>query len=75
MKSFKKEFWLLTLIIMLVIMVQLWGSQKALDIRLYYTVDEAKNFFASLSPSEISAYIRHEPHKNKRIKSIKKRHI
>ncbi|MFM6928302.1 MAG: hypothetical protein ACKOX6_07550 [Bdellovibrio sp.] len=60
MKSFKKEFWLLTLIIMLVIMVQLWGSQKALDVRLYYSALEAQDFFASLSLSEVNAYLRHE---------------
>ena len=60
MKSWHKEIWLILLIVILVIMVQLWGSQKALDIRLYYSADEAKNFFASLSASEVSAYIRHE---------------
>jgi len=60
MKSWHKEIWLILLIVILVIMVQLWGSQKALDIRLYYSAIESKDFFASLSPDEVKAYIRHE---------------
>ncbi|MGE5085203.1 MAG: hypothetical protein ACM3MG_02820 [Bacillota bacterium] len=60
MKSWRKEIWLILLIVILVIMVQLWGSQKALDVRLYYSALEAQDFFARLSLSEVNAYIRHE---------------
>lgn len=60
MKSLPKEIWLLILIVFLVTMVQLWGSQKALDVRLYYSALEAQDFFAGLSSAEVNAYIRHE---------------
>jgi hypothetical protein len=55
-----KEFWCVVVIVLLAMMVQIWGSQKSLDVRLYYTAGEAKSFLNELSPSEISAYVRHE---------------
>ncbi|MBO9666310.1 MAG: hypothetical protein J7501_05805 [Bdellovibrio sp.] len=55
-----KELGCIALIMLLATMVQIWGSQKSLDIRLYYTAADAKSFFAELSPAETAAYIRHE---------------
>lgn len=60
MKIKFKELWCVVIIIVLVICVQLWGSQKSLDVRLYYTLLEAQVFFQALTQTEVSAYIRHE---------------
>jgi hypothetical protein len=59
-KPFKREVRLLCALSLIGSAMHIWGSHESLDIRFYYSADEAKSFFQNLSPSETRAYLQNE---------------
>lgn len=51
----------LTLLLLLIgVSMEIWGSHRALDVKFYYSANEARDFLRSMDAAEAAAYLRNE---------------
>lgn len=54
----KKVVFAFFLVVLFAVLIAKWGTTKILDTSFYYSPDQASQFFSSLNPDEVAAYIR-----------------